>query len=151
MWGRVYDSGRGGEREIWHLYVALCRSILNWRYVVHPLQRHTILAARHGGRLLAYAVFTSSNQDANLVDWFGADDSALTALVLELSAHLRGQRLATLSAALQPSHPQARLLRDLGFQPRETSPLVTKMPPALTKAADAPSSGWFLWYGDRDS
>jgi hypothetical protein len=124
---------------------------LNWRYLAHALQHYEILTARRGGHLLAYAIFTSSNQDANLADWFGADDCALTALVVQLTAHLRTQGVATLSAALQPSHPRARLLRDLGFRPRETSTVVTSMPPALTGEAGAPGPGWFLSYGDRDS
>jgi len=124
---------------------------LNWRYVAHPLQRHMILTARRGGRLLGYAVFTNRNQDATLVDWFGAEDSALTALLLELTAHLRRQGVATLSAVSQPSFPHAGLLRDLGFRPRETSPLVSWTPPVLPEAAQAAGQNWFLSYGDRDS
>lgn len=124
---------------------------LNWRYRAHPLQNHRILTARRDGRLSAYAVFTRSNQDANLVDWFGTEDLALSELVLSLADHLRDKGVATLSAALQPSHPRATLLRDLGFQPRETCPAVTVTPATLAGRASMQSSRWFLSYGDRDS
>jgi len=125
---------------------------LNWRYLRHPLVHHELLAARHGGELRGYVVFSHTNEDAKIVDLFGFSDTAMwTALVARVVELLRNRGVVTLSiSALVPS-PWSGLLKHWGFRPRESSPLVVCA--AGTGAAPSQDSGdpWFLMDGDRES
>jgi hypothetical protein len=125
---------------------------LSWRYLGPPHLRHELLTARRDGALLAWAAFTHGGDEAMLVDLFGVDEpSVVGTLVNALARLLRKRGAATLSAPLWESHRLVPLMRELGFSPREPSPVVVHAP---AKAPAAPCPGetdWFLWHGDRDS
>ncbi len=121
---------------------------LNWRYLQHPFFRHQILTARKAGELQGYLVFTCVDGNAQIVEWCAGDDGALlSALVRNLVRRLRKAGAMTLSTYLLQSDPRVRVLKKMGFWPRESSPVMVNWPASSV----LPSGDWVLMYGDRDS
>jgi hypothetical protein len=124
---------------------------LNWRYLGHPLVRYQILAARRGGELQGYVVFSHTNEDAKIVDLFGFSDTSMwTALISRVVALLRDHDVATLSIPALAGGPWTGLLKGWGFHPREVAPIVICGPGGMVGSAENASS-WFLMDGDRES
>ncbi|HET9251407.1 MAG TPA: hypothetical protein VFP58_04760 [Candidatus Eisenbacteria bacterium] len=127
---------------------------LNWRYLDHPLQRYGILAARQRGELQGYVVFSAPERgtDAPIVDLVGADGSAvLPALVRALTARLRAAGVTTASFPLLATHAWMPWIRNLGFRPRERSPLVIAGQAGDAGVTHLERGGrWHLVAGDRD-
>jgi hypothetical protein len=126
---------------------------LNWRYLANPLHSYELLTARRGATLLAYAVFSRTDEDAFLVDLFGLKELPIISdLVSRLADLLRQRCVVTLSAPMLDSHPWIGVLQDLGFRKRETSPVVIYFPsrrPPMPGQAE--NFKWSLVHGDRDS
>ncbi len=121
---------------------------LNWRYLRHPFFRHQVLTARKSGQLEGYLIFHRQDSHAQIVEWCTGDNPALLrALVRTLVRRLRRDRTMTLSTFLLQSDPRMRVLKKLGFWPRESSPLMLNWPATSV----VPASDWLLMYGDRDS
>jgi len=121
---------------------------LNWRYLRHPFFKHCILAARRSGELQGYLVFTCTDQNAQIAEWYAGEDTALLAsLVRDLVRRLRETRTMTLSAFLLDTDPRLPFLRTMGFWPRESTPVMMHWPGSLA----VPAGEWHLMYGDRDS
>lgn len=123
---------------------------LNWRYLRHPFFRHQILTARarKSGELQGYLVFTCGDGNAQIVEWCTGDNLALLrALVRNLALKLRKAGAMTLSAFLLQSDPHVRVLKTMGFWPRESTPLMVNWPASSV----VPAGNWLLMYGDRDS
>jgi hypothetical protein len=121
---------------------------LNWRYLQHPFFKHSILTARRSGELQGYLVFTCTDQNAQIAEWYAGEDTALLAtLVRDLVRRLRKMRTMTLSAFLLDTDPRLPFWKSMGFWPRESTPVMMHWP----GGADAPAGEWLLTYGDRDS
>lgn len=133
--------------------VARSAEYLNWRFLAHPSIKFEMLAMRRNGKLIAYVSFTHDADDARIVDLFGvADTEVLSSLLMRSIELLRQVGVATVSASLPASHPNAQIFNALGFRERESCPLVT-YPNRTTSAAahNGSQTGWFLMDGDRDS
>ena len=126
---------------------------LNWRYRDNPLYGYETLTARRDGDLLAYAIFTVTDEDATLVDLFGNEDmTVIRRLVGTVVSVLRKRRVITLSVPILASHPWVALLQSLGFKQREAHPMVVYPQRHPATAGDATKKrSWFFMYGDRDS
>jgi len=123
---------------------------LNWRYVRHPLVHYEFLAARRGGELRGYVVFSHTGDDAKIVDLFGFSDTSMwTALISRVVALLRDRDVATLSIPALAPGPWTGLLKGWGFHPREVAPIVVCAPGGTGSARN--TSSWFLMDGDRES
>jgi hypothetical protein len=124
---------------------------LNWRYLGHPLVHYEILAARRGGELRGYVVFSHTNEDAKIVDLFGFSDTSMwTALISRVVALLRDRGVATLSMPALAPGPWTGLLKCWGFYPREAASVVVCAPGGMVGSTENGSS-WFLMDGDRES
>jgi hypothetical protein len=124
---------------------------LNWRYLANPLYNYELLTIRHEGMLLAYAIFTHGCEDTILVELFGiGNPSVIANLVYGVVALLRERGLVTVSLPIWESHPWVPLLRCLGFQVREASPVIT-YPYSQSTRSRFEGLDWFLMHGDRDS
>jgi hypothetical protein len=125
---------------------------LNWRYLNNPLRRYEVVTVRRAGDLLAYAIFTQSDQDAMLVDLFGAEDATvMEGLLVTVIAMLRQRQVISLTAPLLNTHPLIPLLKRFGFFPREHAPVVVYMPPHRRfEGVVDQGKNWFLTRGDRD-
>jgi len=123
---------------------------LNWRYCDNPIQPHEFVTARLESRLVAYAVVTRDTDTPTLVDLFG-EAEAVRPLIRSTVAHLRKRGAVGVSAWLADSHPWAALLRDVGFRPRETAPVMVGASPDSPWARVINDTSWFLVYGDRDT
>ena len=125
---------------------------LDWRYLGHPLQRHEIVTARHGGSLAGYAVFQIAEACANVVDLVGESGSAVVPeLLTALLRMLRASGAITVSFPLLSNHPWIAMLRRLGFRPRESTPvLMGGSANSLGLAHLGRGGSWHLVDGDRD-
>jgi GNAT superfamily N-acetyltransferase len=93
---------------------------LNWRYFRHPSVRYEFLTARHGGKLMGYVVFSQTEQDAAIVDWFGLDDPTMwNSLMAHIVLRLRARQVVTISAPALANSPLSGLLDKWGFRRRE--------------------------------
>lgn len=120
---------------------------LNWRYLQHPSVCHQILTARKGRDLHGYLVFSHSNGNAQIEDWWPRLDHELfTALIADLVQRLRRARTMALSAFLLDTDPRLHLLKRMGFWLRESSPLMVHWAGAET----VPRPELRLMHGDRD-
>ena len=125
---------------------------LNWRYLDNPYCAYSLMTARRGGALAAYAVFGRGEDDGVIADLFGeADGEILSGLLHRVVKNLRDQGVLTVSCELFESHPWLSWVEAAGFRPRETKPLIAYN--LREKAATEPGGarGWFMMHGDRDS
>lgn len=126
---------------------------LNWRYLSHPLRHFEILTARRQGVLAGYLILTREAEDASIVDLFGIEDcELLSSLLAHAVEFLRGLGVVTVSAHVLATHPWTRLFSRLGFEPRDSCPVVF-YPSRSQVVADreASATDWFLMDGDRES
>jgi hypothetical protein len=127
---------------------------LNWRFLANPFQAHEVVTARRDGALVAYAVIASDPEVPVIVDLFGRADAFATirGLLAGALALLQARGARSVSITLAESHPWVAVLAELGFRPRERSPLVVYAPnaPAAT-ATGLASSAWLLTSGDWDT
>ncbi|MGE0823680.1 MAG: hypothetical protein AB7G75_32245 [Candidatus Binatia bacterium] len=141
-------------REIGDRYGACIQrstEYINWRYMQHPVVQHEMFTARVHDRLVAYAVFAQTHNDATLVDLFGhLDESVLRGLLGSICDELRDRRVATLSAPIWETHPCRQFLLGIGFIPREDNPVVF-YPHNFSGVEPRKKFSWFLMQGDRDS
>ena len=119
---------------------------LNWRFREHPKTRYSIWTARKQGRLEAYAITQTRDQDVQIADFFGTDSPGiLESLLMTVVESARAAHAQTLSAPILSGHPWQARLEALGFYARETRPVVTY----------GEDSSWtpqaWLTEGDRDS
>ncbi|MGB9256638.1 MAG: GNAT family N-acetyltransferase [Candidatus Korobacteraceae bacterium] len=116
---------------------------LNWRYRRHPHVAYEFLAARRGGQLLAYCVFTQSEDGATVAEFFGKpNDRVLVSLLRKLATLSRKRGVATVSLPLLSRDPRHRLLRRVGFRAREVVPVLV---------ISQRRSQLLLMHGDRES
>ncbi len=116
---------------------------LNWRYKQHPHLQFDVQAAQRNGTLVAYSVTIREEQNTRIVDLFGSDELGLRAAVTKVISDALHTGQATVSFSIPESHGWSGLLRDLGFHPRESRPLVLM-------GTDAGES-WLITDGDRES
>ena len=125
---------------------------LNWRYVNNPLAQYEIVTARRNGRLVGYAVWTQTNEDASIADLFGEQDSAMVrGLVAAITALAEKRGLMTLSISVNESHPWRSLFSKMGFRLRESIPVVIIPSKTFAGKINPQLTGWYLMQGDRDS
>ena len=158
------ESGRCGPEfthldrnasKDWGLSTVRSAEYLNWRFRDHPLQRYEVLAARRGGELQGYVVFTEPvrGADCGIADLVGEDGSpVLEALLRALLARLRAAGVGTASFPLLETHAWTPRIQRLGFRPRERTPVVIAGQPRDACMAHLERGGrWHLLYGDRDA
>jgi GNAT superfamily N-acetyltransferase len=133
--------------------VARTSTYLNWRYLSHPFARFEMLTVRRHGVLKGYLVMLQEGEDARIVDLFGSPDSALlTSLILKAVELMRERGVMTLSAPLLASHPGKQIFEKLGFQERDSCPVIFyPQDHGATSANQGTGPKWFLMDGDRDS
>lgn len=133
--------------------VARLAEYLNWRYQANPLRRYEILTARESNALAGYVILTQSGENASIVDLFGFEQTEMfRSLLAEVVLLLRERGVITVSMPILASHRRVGWLADLGFRPRESSPVVLLAAGKRGTAPDCgPDDGWFLMEGDRDS
>ena len=126
---------------------------LNWRYMAHPIRRFEVLTAREAGVLGGYLVLTRDADDACIVDLFGKESlELLSSLVGHAVEFLRGLNVMTVNAHVLATHPWMRLFARLGFEARDSCPVVFyASDPAVACGGTSPATTWFLMDGDRES
>ena len=125
---------------------------LNWRYVWNPLAHHEIVTARRAGRLVGYAVWTQTEEDASIVDLFGEKDPGMVrCLVAEITLMAQKRGVMTLSVSINEGHPWYSLFSEMGFRLRESFPIIVIPSKNFPYKIDPQLSGWYLMQGDRDS
>jgi len=111
---------------------------LNWRYRKHPTQSYELLAARHGEALRGFLILHLAGENCVIDDLLAQDDQVCQALLAEAVALARQWGVHTLSVPWLSTHPGRHLLKQCGFRPRESHPVV--LLPA--------NSDWYLTSGD---
>ena len=147
----AFDDLDRAHRGRFRLHLERSAAYLNWRYRANPLGRYEILAARRGGELQGYAVFTHTGADALLTDLSARDSGTARLLLDDLAARLSARHAVTLSAPVLSSHPLIPHLLGSGFRPRETSPVVLYHRPDPESVKPLTCGDWPLMHGDRDS
>jgi len=148
-WGDEFSLLAKQVSAAYGVCVERSSAYLNWRYLAHPHSRHEMLTARRDGELIAYVIFTQTDQDASIVDLFGFEDTeVLGNLVAHAVDLLRQRGVVTVSAPVLASHPRRALFESLGFHAREAVPVLLYRP---GKSLAAANPSWFLMDGDRDS
>ena len=120
---------------------------LNWRYLQHPFVQYQVLTAKRAGKLQGYLVFSSSSEDAQIAEWCAADNETAAALVTESVQRLRKTEAMVVSTWLLDRDPRLELLKDVGFWPRESTPVMVHWPGSGLDSQNE----WLLMHGDRDS
>jgi hypothetical protein len=95
---------------------------LNWRYRDDPLREYQVLTARQNGELLAFVVFSVSDQDAYIVDLFGIKFPDVAIQLLDAVAdHLKGKQksVQTLHATVSDNNDLMGILQKAGFRYRD--------------------------------
>ena len=125
---------------------------LNWRFLQHPQRRYQLVTARKDGRLCGFLIYHRDGEDAAIVDLLAEEDQAIKAILVETIAVLRRSGAHTISAPFLKSHPNQEVLKDCGFQPRESTPVVVIPLPWAANHGNDPFAGrWYLTHGDRES
>jgi len=136
------------------LGICLVRSAeyLNWRYLGNPLVSCELLTARRHGTLKGYAVWMQKGEDAYVWDLFGEDEPELVESLLgAVIARVTERSVMTLSIWLNERHPWIYNCAEMGFQQRDSIPIVYIPGLAGDSVADFRIKKWFLMQGDRDS
>jgi hypothetical protein len=120
---------------------------LNWRYRRHPWRKYEFLTCHRGGELQAYSIFTFEDGRAHVVDLFGSgEEEVLTGLLKRLVCLVRNRGKAAITISLVVSDPRVNILRKLGFNCRESAPVISFGP-----KLDINGSKLLLMHGDRES
>jgi hypothetical protein len=126
--------------------VERCSAYLNWRFREHPKAQFTVWTARQKGKLEAYCITRSRDQEVQIVELFGKDEYGVHEnLLMTVIESSRASGALTLSAPILSGHPRQARLEALGFYAREASAVV-----AYEKGSSGVSPSW-LTEGDRDS
>ncbi|HEX7960155.1 MAG TPA: hypothetical protein VF493_09575 [Terriglobales bacterium] len=120
---------------------------LNWRYLQHPFVQYEILTARKQGDLQGYLVFSSSSEHAQVAEWCAASDDIAAALINESVRRLRKTNATVVSTWLLDKDPRSKLLKEIGFWPRESTPVMVYW----AGSESGLNNQWLFMYGDRDS
>ena len=149
--GEEYSELARCEGSTYELCVARTADYLNWRYCRHFKQRHEIIAARQGRKLLAYLVFIDHGDVGQVVDFLGGhDENVASALVSGLVAELRSRGTLSINVSLLTMDTRVSSFYRMGFRPRESSPLVIFDPARIfnVTAGHSPARTMFM-YGDE--
>lgn len=92
---------------------------LNWRYRENPLQEYQILTARQNGELVAFVIFSISDQDVYIMDLFGFmfPDAGLQ-LLEAIVEHLKKEPAQTLQAFISDKNNLSDVLQKVHFRYR---------------------------------
>jgi len=125
---------------------------LNWRFLQHPQRRHHLVTARKDGRLCGFLLYHLAGEDATIVDLLAEEDKVVKAMLAETIAAVRRCGAQTISAPFLKSHAGQEILKDCGFLPRESTPVVVLPLPWAANPGNHPSADrWYLTHGDRES
>jgi hypothetical protein len=98
---------------------------LNWRYRDDPLHRYEVLTARRRGELVGFLALEVKEEDAFVVDLFGALSSDEAGELLEAAVGgLRARGVQTLHALVSDGHALQATLGRGGFHLRDRGPQV---------------------------
>lgn len=122
-------------------------SYLNWRFRKHPYKRYEFFTAKNGAELGGYLILDRSEGQMSVVDAQVAVDSSALPALLEAATQL-GRKTGndSLSFSLLNDDPLTILLREMGFHPRESRPVIL----CGKESADTETK-WRLFDGDRES
>jgi hypothetical protein len=132
-----------GKNENW--CVERSAAYLNWRFREHPITRYRTWTSRRKGHLEGYAITQRNRLDVQIVELCTQAPEVLQSLVVSVIDSARAERANTLSMPVLAGHRHVKELRELGFQPRESAPVIAY------GAASWTQSGAWLSEGDRDS
>ena len=125
---------------------------LNWRYCQNPLYHCELVMARREHELKGYAVFTETGSDATILDLFGVqDENVILGLLDDIVGRVRSPGRETVVVYMVEEHPWIPFLQFLGFQARDTAPIIIS---GLGAEAEEEAHGdppLLLMQGDRDS
>jgi len=127
---------------------------LNWRFLSNPFSQFEIWTHRRKGQLTGYLIVGLHEDNATIADLFGERDLRMVRnLIAHIAPALRRRGVITLSAHMVPSHPFFPVLQSLGFQPRESTPVVVFEggPNGGIWSEKTREQSWSLMAGDRDS
>lgn len=124
---------------------------LNWRYVSSAAKKHGILAARRGGRVDGFLVYTEDPADATIVDLKTDDTNIVANLLAAAVDELRTAGAQTVSLCAVDGHPWNRTFHRAGFRPRESAPLVVRCKRGVGISETDFSRLWFAMRGERDA
>lgn len=126
---------------------------LNWRYIHNPLYRCELVAARVDRKLKGYAVFTDTGSEATLIDLFGVHEKpVLLGLIDWVVNRVRARNGEKLNVPIVEGHPWIPFLQFLGFQARDTAPIIISGLGAEEEKNGNSGDGppLLLMQGDRD-
>lgn len=150
--GEEFSTLAGNVKGNHGVCVERSSEYLNWRYRSHFLNTYELITARLGNALKAYAVYKQEGENAEIVDLFGTNESAVLSDLIRGIATLARQRdVISLSASMLASHPRVVLFKRLGFYPRESCPVFVCPQSSPVDGASASGLAWFLMQGDRES
>lgn len=125
---------------------------LNWRYLENPMGTAELVTVRRHGTLKGFAAWMEAGDDAYLMDLLGDDDPGVVkGLVAGIIARATEQKLMTLSVWLSDQHFLTNCCREMGFQDRDSLPLVFIPSRKHNGSANLGNGKWSLMQGDRDS
>ena len=146
--GEEYSALDGASLDAGVTRVRRSAAYLNWRFLANPFRAHEILTARRDGTLAGYLVLARQESTQAIVD-VSPSPRAVTAELVTAAVRLAHRRRASaVVASIIDFHPAAAILADLGFRPREASPVVVCASPGAATRLDHTS--WFFTEGDRD-
>jgi GNAT superfamily N-acetyltransferase len=145
-WGAEFTAAAYEWRPQAGNCVARTAEYLNWRYGEHPTRKYQVLTARESGKLRGYLVQHKEHGSCSIDDLMGKDDAVRRDLLIECIAQARRSGMETLSAPWLASHSGQELLRQCGFRPRESRPVVVLSAPGTGDAG-----GWYISFGDWES
>jgi hypothetical protein len=156
-WTIAKEDGPCGEEFTqtaleWSVTTRSCAArtadFLNWRYHQHPLWRYEMLTARGEGKLHGYLIQHPYREDYFIDELMGEDDAVRRDLLLQCIAIARGRQVQMLCAPWLSSHFLPELLRECGFRPRESRPVVLLSWPSDEGATGGDKQEWYVSGGD---
>jgi len=126
---------------------------LRWRFLRQPAQPYRIaaLTERASGRLRAYAVIRHEHAAAEIADLFGADPSALDALLAHLIPALYRAGCGTVTIRFLGTATIPSLLALHGFTRRPDTRAIALALPAGAPAELRDPNAWYLTDLDEDT
>jgi hypothetical protein len=122
---------------------------LNWRYLHNPLRRYRTIVARRGAELAGYAAVAINGTEWRVDDLFARDGTAVKAILAQVEALARDERVEKLTALMLERSRFRSYLTEAGFYPREGHPVIAYS--GNTESGSVALQGWFLMDGDRES
>jgi len=142
--GNEFDDLNEHLAENVEVRVARSSAYLNWRFLGHPYRRPVVLVAKNGAKLGGFLILDQDQGQMSIIDVQSATDSSAIPGLLEAATKLaRRAGSESLSFSLLKNDSLTVLLREIGFRPRESRPVVL----FGTSAENA----WHLFDGDRES